>query len=155
MRNAAVEFLSEGRARGERLMYVGAETVPALRGHLAGLEDLDEMLGDGSLLVLSLSSIYPLGTPIDPESQVGVYIHAIDEALADGFTGLRIAADVTALATVPANRDALTRYEHLADEVAVAREITAMCCYERGALPAPLIGDLVDAHPAVHETLVS
>jgi hypothetical protein len=149
LRDAAVEFLGDGRRRGERMMYVGAEQVPALRDHLAALEDRDSMLGDGSLLVLSLPSIYRLGRPIDPAAQIEIYLDAIDEALADGYSGLRVVADVTALVTVPAVRDAHVHWEGFADDVIAERQMSVMCCYDRRALPKAVITDIADAHPAV------
>jgi hypothetical protein len=84
------------------------------------------------------------------EGQLAYYDAAIQRARDDGYQGLRVIADVTALATDPARRAELIRWEHLADEY-IARGIgfSAMCTYSSN-LPGEALAAAGSVHPAVH-----
>ena len=148
VRAASVEFLRDGRRLGQRLIYAGNAGEEELREDIAGLPGLDRLLVDGSLELVSLPELYPVGEPIDPEAQVATYAAATEEALADGYTGLRVAAEATSLATEPEYWEALTRYESVVDHYMATNPCAAMCCYDRRAVPEHVVSDLSCVHPA-------
>ncbi|GHG12437.1 MULTISPECIES: MEDS domain-containing protein [Amycolatopsis] len=108
----AQEFLAEGLAAGERVLYVAPGDEAALTGQLRADERCDEGLERGAVQVASVDEAYPTGAVVDPAGQVDLYAAATSEALAAGFTGLRVAADATSLVRTPAQVDAFARYEH-------------------------------------------
>jgi ABC-type transporter Mla MlaB component len=147
---AAVEFLSGGLLRGERLLCVGDRAVDRLRRAPAALGDIDQLIADGRLRLLTVADAYAATGPFSTESQHAFYDHATRQAVAEGYTGLRVFAEVTALAADDALRTELVRWEHVADElVARGPGMTAMCAY-RDDLPASALGDLAGVHPQVH-----
>ncbi|HEU4658102.1 MAG TPA: MEDS domain-containing protein [Capillimicrobium sp.] len=151
LRAAAVTFLREGAELGLRLAYVADRPADALLADLAPLPDRDVLVERGALLVLPLGDRYDVGRPIDAEEQASRYEDALHQAWADGFAGLRIVADGTALARDPARRAALARWEQLADErVAAGRPISALCAYDRRVLGDGAIDDVLCVHPLVH-----
>ena len=75
--------------------------------------------------------------PIDAEAQLALYGGATEEALKEGFTGLRVAADVTALVGEPSMWDAHVAWEAVADRYMASMPLSAMCCYDRRELPKP------------------
>jgi len=128
-RHQAGAFLSEGAAAGQQVWYVGpdAPEVPGLR-HLAPAD------------------VYPGGPLDDPDEQVAVYASATEDAVAAGFTGLRVAADATPFVRTPERLDAFARYEHRIDRYLDTQPFTAMCAYDRRVLDRTTVADVACLH---------
>lgn len=148
--DAALEYLTDGIRNGQRLAYVGSEPVEEQRERLAALGDVGAMIDKGALQLFVLSDLYDIGKPVDVDTQVAVYLAATDAALADGYTGLRVAAQVTDLVAEPACREAHVRWEAVADRFVSSRPLSALCGYSRKELPEPLISELATVHPAAN-----
>lgn len=147
----ARRFLADGLVRGERLVAVGEEVVDALRAGVEPLADVDGLLDRGALELLPLTAAYPAGARFVPEQQLAFYEAATRRARADGYRGIRVVADVTAIAADPGRRAALVRWEHLADEfMASGAGMSAMCAYHTSVLGADVVTDAATVHPAVH-----
>ncbi|MEV6829539.1 MEDS domain-containing protein [Amycolatopsis sp. NPDC051102] len=144
----AQEFLAEGLAAGERVLYVAPGDEAALTGQLREDGRCGEGLESGAVQVASVDSTYTTGTVVDPAGQVELYAAATSEALAAGFTGLRVAADATSLVRTPAQVDAFARYEHLVDHYMAAHPMSAMCGYDVGELGGEVVAQLGCMHPA-------
>ena len=149
---AAVEFLADGRRLNQRLMYVGGGPVEKLRADLEPLDDLDGLIDRGALEVLPLSEIYPVGDELDPNAQVAVYDAATEGALAQGYAGLRVVSEVTALVADPDSRTAYTRWESAADRYAASHPVSGLCGYDRRVLPDEFVADVAALHPIVRQT---
>lgn len=146
---AAVGFLDGGRARGERLLCIGDRVAEVLRspGDLGGTAALT---ADGTLRILTFAEAYEAAGGFTAARQHAFYDDATRRALADGYTGLRVFADVTALADGPGTRPELMRWEHLVDDfIAHGPGMSAMCAY-RADVPASTLGDVGGVHPLVH-----
>jgi anti-anti-sigma regulatory factor len=133
---AATEYLADGAQLGQKLLYVGPEE----RLHLAP-PDIE---------ALPLSAFCEVGRPTDPDRLLQVYTAATDQALAEGHSGLRVAADVTELAVDPACH---CRWEAVADRFMAERPLSALCCYDRRRLAPDVLGDLCSVHPVVNESV--
>lgn len=150
LESAAGRFLAGGLARGERVLLVGDEVTDAVHRDLLPFGGTDALAGTGALEVLDLTAAYQRTEPFTPEQQLEFYGAATRRARADGFAGLRVVAEVTALAADPATRAPLVRWEHLADHfVAQAAGFTAMCAY-RGDLSREVLDEIAAVHPVVH-----
>jgi hypothetical protein len=137
---AAREFLTAGLDRGERLLCVG---VPPDVPHL------DELITRGAVESLDLDEVYAAG-PFDPDRQLAYYDAATRGARDDGYSGLRVLADISDLATDDGQRAQLMRWEQLADGYAVhGAGFSAMCAY-RADLPHEALADIAAVHPLVH-----
>jgi anti-anti-sigma regulatory factor len=151
-RRAALEFLTDGRRLRQRLAYAGARPPAVLRDHVSELEDAPRLLAAGAL------SIRPLGTEhgergsLVAEREVDGYAARVRSALDDGFTGLRVAADVTPLLSEPATRAEFVRTEQLAERyMARGHPLAAMCGYDESVL-GHAVEDVLCVHPVVHTT---
>jgi anti-anti-sigma factor len=145
---AAAVFLAEGRELGQRLMFVGgpdAESAVREAAPLAALVD------DGLLQIAPFDAIYPGGRRMASSDQWALYAGATDQALADGFTGLRVLAEVTSLATDDGHEHAA--WESYADRLMANRPMAALCCFDRGALSDPALASIGSAHPVTDERL--
>jgi anti-anti-sigma regulatory factor len=150
--DAAVRaFLAGGLARGERLLCVGERALAALGD--ATTDDLGDVAGlvaDGVLETMTVAEAYAAAGPLVVDRQRAFYATATDRALADGYRGLRVVAELTALAADSAQRDELIRWEHAADELmASGSGMSAMCAY-RSDLPPAVLGDVLAVHPLGH-----
>jgi len=149
-RRRAREFLAEGLALGQRVTFVADESSEQLAAVLSRSASLAQALRTGAARVVSAGDVYPPDVVINPEAQVKLYATATEEALADGFTGLRVAADVTGLVRKPTQREAFARYEHLIDAYMTTRPFAALCGYHRADLGDHTVAELACLHPATN-----
>jgi hypothetical protein len=138
-------FIAGGLERGERLLCVGDALIDRLRG-----DRMDGLIASGTLETLTLTQAYEARQAFWAEGQLAFYDAAIQRAMDDGYQGLRVIADVTAVAADPARRAELIRWEHLVDEY-IARSIgfSAMCTYA-SSLPGEALSAAGSVHPAAH-----
>lgn len=148
---AALEHLTDGLRAKQRIAYVGSEPVEEQRELLAPLGDVGGMIDKGALHLFELTDLYEVGEPVEADVQVATYLAATNAALADGYTGLRVAAQVTDLVAEPGTREAHVRWESIADRYCANHPLSAFCGYHRGALPEQLLCDLAAVHPASNE----
>src|SRR3712207_238860 len=86
----ALDFLAEGLAAGERVLYVAPGDDSFLEGQLRAAGLFEAGLRRGALQVASVDATYTTGTVVDPAGQVQLCATATEEALAAGFTGFRV-----------------------------------------------------------------
>lgn len=147
---AVLEFLAEGLRLGQRIAFMSEEPPAEQRERLDALGDVGELAGSGALLFFKLRDLYPEGRPLDFDAQLALFSAATDVSVADGYSGLRVAADVTDLVTDPETRDAHLRWESFADRALSVKPLTVLCGYRRDVLPAQLLRDLAAIHPAAN-----
>jgi anti-anti-sigma factor len=146
---AAARFLAGGLARGERLLVVGDGMVEALDREPLPSGGRDALVSTGALQILDLTTAYDGDARFVPEQQFAFYDAATKQALDDGYTGLRVVAEISALAADPERRADLVRWEHLADDlVARGSGFTAMCAYREG-LDRDALAEVTSVHPLV------
>ncbi|WP_203901776.1 MEDS domain-containing protein [Virgisporangium aliadipatigenens] len=118
-RGAVTTFLREGQERGERLLYLAAGT------------------GDGPL---DLDGVTELRA--GALNRLEIIERLVDDAVAGGHTGVRIAVDTTSLV----GRD-FARYELVADGLIARAPLVVMCGYDLSSV-APDLAALLDfVHP--------
>jgi ABC-type transporter Mla MlaB component len=150
--DAALEFLEDGRRMGQRLGFVGSGPVEEHRERLDDLGGVGRLIDSGALQLFPLTDLYKVGEPVDADAQLATYAAATDQALADGYSGLRVAAEVSGLVAEPSCWEAHVRWESIADRYMAKRPLSALCGYDRTALPEELLGDLAAVHPAANGT---
>ena len=144
----AREFLGEGLDAGERVWYVPGshpdETTDWLADHPAA------SLRDDAVHVVSLEQAYRGGLIVDPATQVAAYTAATEDAMAAGFTGLRVVADATAFVRTDAQRDAFARYEYAIGRYMRTAPMRAVCAYDRRELGDQAVAELACLHETSH-----
>jgi anti-anti-sigma regulatory factor len=145
----ALQWLGDGVELGQRLIYVSGRPLDRMRRDVAALPGVEDLLERSALQLVCLPDVYDLDAPLVAEEQLATYSAATEQALADGYTGLRVLADVSDLVRDPARRPAHVRWEHLADEFMSANPLAAMCAYQRD-LGDDAIRELAAVHPVVH-----
>lgn len=146
---AGRQYLADGLARGNRLFCVGERAVEAARDGVGGVA-FDELFASGALRTMQVDEAYATLAPLVPEQQLEFYDTTTREALTDGFTGLRVLAEVTDLVRDPAGRAALVCWEHLADDyMATGPGLSALCAYDQAAVGDEAAAELESVHPLV------
>jgi hypothetical protein len=132
-------FLAEGAARGELLMFVADEP----GGH--PLTGLGSFTKPGALRVARTADVYGASGVVDAGRQRATFAEALAEALAEGYTGIRVAADNTSLVSSPEQFEAWLRWENAADRFMSENPVTGLCAFDR---------DLVDVDRLRHVTML-
>jgi anti-anti-sigma factor len=141
-------FVAGGMARGERVLLVGEGMLDGLGPVTRPFGGTDALVGRGALW--DLTEAYGTAGRFVPEELLAFYEGATRRAIDDGYRGLRVVAEGTALAGDPAHRRDLVRHEHLADAlVARGPGFTAMCAYSCH-LGQEALSDVASVHPLVH-----
>ena len=138
------EFFREGLERGLRVAYLGSEDAGELRELLGRMVESGPLLSCEAVRVISFEEFYGAAEPIDPAAIIKRYDAATQEALADGYRGLRVSADVTDLVRAPERRDAFARCEFLLERYSARHPLSAMCGYRRE------LGDAVTQFACLH-----
>ena len=133
---SAATFLAEGVRRGERVMFVadepGASRWP------------EHLVKDGVRVLGSLNDVYGPLRDGDPGAQRSVFAAAVDEALQEGFTGIRVVADNTQM--VNENFERWMEWESIADAFIAANPVTGLCGFDRSRLALDEVHSLMLVH---------
>ena len=145
-------FLADGLARKERCWYVpsGNET-DAVRAELARRQiDVAAESRRSALLLLDSSDTYVHGG-FDPEQTMRVFSDAIEQALTDGFSGFRAAADMSWALRVGQGSELLIAYEALLRMLFSTSPATGLCLYDRRTMPLQVVNGALLTHPVVEQ----
>lgn len=141
----ACAWLADGLRRGQRALYVAPGDRDALIEELAGIPDSAGWLAAGSLGVIPSTEAYDLSVPIDADVQLAMYAGAVDQAAADGYEGVRVAADLTPLVADERRRPAHLRWEQVADRYVAEHPLAPLCLYDNRVIHG--IDAIVCVHP--------
>jgi hypothetical protein len=100
--------------------------------------------------IAPIDQFYPAGSVVEPAAQVAAYAELTEDARRAGYSGLRVAVDVTTLVATPEQRDAFARYEHLIDRYMRHAPFAAMCAYDRAEHDEGSIAELACMHPVTN-----
>ena len=144
--------LAAGVRRGEKLMFVAREPQPAF---LRGIGDLDRLLERGQLEVVDVDEVYGSSHSFSAAEQLATFEGVLEEALAAGYTGIRVVADNTPL--VNGDDDDFHRWlqwEQITDRFQARSNVTGVCYFDRGVLDARRQSDIAALHPVRAESSV-
>ncbi len=149
------EYLADGIACNQRIEYIGAGSRTALCAELTEL-GFGEGVRSGRIRVTPAEDTYeycPGSDVIDAEATVAERVAATEEALSDGYSGLRAVIDAVTVARTPDQRTAWAHFEYLIDQQIAALPLSAMCAYDLTALGAAA-AELLCLHPLAAEGTV-
>ncbi|HJU04691.1 MAG TPA: MEDS domain-containing protein [Nitrospiraceae bacterium] len=146
---AAVPFIRDGLGRGERCLYVADDlTLEEVSGALAaGGTDLAEERKRGALILLTKREAYLRSGMFDPEAMVNFLRRAVDQALAEGFSGFRVTGEMAWAWGPEAGCERLIEYEALLNKFFPAGRATAICQYNRRRFAPSVIHGVLRTHP--------
>lgn len=146
----AVRFIKDGLARGERCVYLVDELGPTevTEALVKGGVDVNRALDRDALAVLSPQEFFAL-PPFDSSRVVELMRKRMTEAISRGFSGLRIAGEMTWRLEEGIRDDALVDYESLLDEAVGPGPLTVVCLYRRDRFHPAVLQRLMHSHARV------
>ncbi|HXW08370.1 MAG TPA: MEDS domain-containing protein [Vicinamibacterales bacterium] len=148
---AVGEFLAEGLRKSERCWYVpAADEPPAIRAELEerGV-NTTRAIDRGALNILSSQTAYTVRGDFDPEETLAVFSSAIEQALSDGFSGFRAAANMSWALDLENGVERLVTYEALLRSLFASAPATGLCLYDRTRMPLAVVDGALSTHPVV------
>ena len=136
-----VPFLAEGSARGEFVMYLADDPDPSVARRLG------RTAAPGAIQVASIAEVYGASGIVDARVQRAVFASVLADSLAGGFTGIRVAADNSALVADDDRRSAWLRWEFVADEFIAGNPVAGLCGYDVRRVGPGVLGHLASVHP--------
>lgn len=134
-------FLAEGAARNEWLVYVAADPDPAAPARLG------RGIASHGVQVASVAEVYGPSGIVDAAAQRAAFAGLLRQALADGYAGIRVAADNTPLVTGEDRFAAWVRWELTADQFMAANPVTGLCTFDRQQTDVGRLRHLATLHP--------
>ena len=131
LKAACVDYFTDGLDRRERLVYVGGRPRDALVDDLSGLAGRDALLDDGRLSVVTMKDHLDGGGAVDAGMQLHARRQMARDAVAAGYSGLRVVGDITEIVVRPQLIDSLVEFELAMHNALSAARITTMCAYDR------------------------
>jgi hypothetical protein len=148
-REAVLAFIHAGLSRGARCVFVGTtEEVQELGTNLeeAGI-CTKRAIGRRALLHMTVdAAYYESNGGFDPHKTLERWDRMIDDALADGFTGIRTTAELSRVPADPEWRKILW-YDAQVNEHFARRPIWHLCRYPRSLIPPERVQDVLRTHP--------
>jgi signal transduction histidine kinase len=145
----AVPFVKDGLARNERCIYIAdnrraKEIEQALSA--AGV-DLDRERQRGALQILTKRDVYLATGRFEPQRMIDFVRQAESQALAEGFSGLRVTGEMTWALGPERGCERLIEYEALLNRLSDNKRSVLLCQYNRSSFEAPCIHDVFRTHP--------
>ncbi len=142
-----VPFLALGLERHERTVFVGPDAAIArLKEGLLGLGlDVDEARRAKRLLMTSERD-YLDGGRFKTEKMLSFLQQAYEAAIAEGFTALRAAGDVSWQVGPERNFQDVVYYETLLDLFFIGKRMVGMCQYPHGDCPPETLSGVLNTH---------
>lgn len=151
MMSQAVPYLKQGLRCGEQCIYVADENTneSVLTALTLGGIDADEALQQQRLLLWNRHNYKPAG-PFAREVMFDFVQTNVQKALAQGFTGLRLAVEMTWAPNAGVTVQDLVAWESLLNRLSYpGSKASFICMYNRLLLPSALIKEAVYVHPVV------
>ena len=146
---ALIPFLKRGLAAGERCLYLADDTTTDLAEQALASEglDVDRERERGALVFLAQRDGFLRDGRFDPGAMTDLLRQAEQEALDDGFAGLRVASEMSwCLGDAPGSERFL-EYEALLNRFLDGSRSVGLCQYDRSRFSPPVVFDILHTHP--------
>lgn len=147
---AAIEYIKQGLARGERCLYVVGEHTPdAFRAALAraGI-DVPAEEARGALVIITKHEGHLRTGTFDPNAMIAMLEAAVQDALDAGFKGLCAAGDMTWLLDEVPGSERIAEYEAALNYFYKSKHALGLCLYRRD-MPKVILDHCLATHEVV------
>ena len=147
----AVPYLKHGLLCGEQCIYVADENTneSVLSSLRDGGIDIDQAVEDKHLFLWNRADYKPAG-PFNRDVMFNFVQGSVEKAVAEGFSGLRLAVEMTWAANSGVSLQDLIAWESLLNRLSYpGSKASFICMYNRSLLASALIREAVYVHPVV------
>lgn len=147
---SVVRYIDAGLSAGERVACLLSAFSLNQIGDLfpERAHDLNLAADRGALILGDVLVAYMPSGVFDPEFRLREYESMAHQALADGFTALRVLGEATAIVNYPSWEGLWPGYELRADIMTSRSQLIAVCAYDATMLDARALAMLRSVHPA-------
>jgi len=146
---ALIPFLKRGLAAGERCLYLADDATTDLAGQALASEGIDvaRERERGALVLLTRRDAFLREGRFDPGAMTDLLRQAEQEALDDGFGGLRVASEMSwCLGNAPGTERFL-EYEATLNRFLDGSRSVGLCQYDRSRFPPRVVYDILRTPP--------
>ena len=105
-----------------------------------------DLVDRGELVIASITDIYGSDRMVDAASQRETFATSLAEALSEGYSGIRVAADNSSLVDTPEQLRAWLAWEDMADHFLAENPITGLCAFDRTRVGSATLTEMTRAH---------
>jgi hypothetical protein len=138
----AVAYIADGLRQRERCLYVSSSDAMlnefALRLRESGI-DVGDARQRGALMLRTSDEAHLAGGTFDSERMLRLLNDLVEEALNDGFVGLRTCGDMSWLIDAPLGSHLVVEYEAVLNQFFQNVRALGMCQYDCRRLPPALV----------------
>lgn len=146
-----VPFVLIGLARHEKCLYIVDENTR--EGLTAAFKELGTDISgceaSGQFVFLTKENSYLKEGLFDPERMLQLLQEAQEEALRQGYNGLRVTGEMTWVFAGLPGSEKLAEYEAKLNRFFPQSKATAVCQYNEARFPAGILLDVIHTHPLV------
>lgn len=147
---SAAPFVLGGLDRNEKVVYIlDAHSKDELAERLMGARDVHQALEARRIEFLTAEETYLKGGAFSPERMVALLDSMERDALAEGYSGVRGAGEMTWCSSKAPGAKALMQYEALLNQRYPRSTMSLLCQYDENRFGADLLLDAVKTHPRV------
>jgi signal transduction histidine kinase/CheY-like chemotaxis protein len=146
---ALVPFLKRGLVAGERCLYLADAGTTDLAERALASEgiDVDRERERGALVLLTRRDTFLRGGRFDPGAMTDLLRQAEQEALDDGFSGLRLASEMTWCLGAEPGTERFLEYEAMLNRFLEGSRSVGLCQYDRSRFSPQVVFDILRTHP--------
>jgi hypothetical protein len=143
----AESVFSAAAERNDLMLLVSDEPRPEW---LVDLEHLDVHLERGALRLASVDTVY--ANFADPRAQLHQFEATLEQALAEGYSGLSVVADNSRMVEgSDEDFEAWLAWEATADQLQLNRQVLGVCYFDVQRVPSDRLAQLSAMHPVRYE----
>jgi len=144
-------YIRQGLAKQERCLYIAherglKEVTAALQG--SGVEVAREQQR-AALVLQTVDDVHLKNGRFDCDGMLGFFTEAVDQAINDGFTGLRTAGEMTWIADGVPGAERAFEHEALMNEFYPNSHALGLCQYDRVRMRPEVLDEALKTHPRV------
>ena len=147
----AIPYLRHGFLSGEQCIYIAEENTKetVLSSLSEGGIDVERAVKERRLVLWNRTDYKPAG-PFDRDIMFNFVQGSVEKAMAEGFSGLRLAVEMTWAPKSGVTLQELVAWEALLNRLSYpGSKASFICMYNRDLLPSALIREAVYVHPVV------
>lgn len=129
---AVPRYVAAGLARHQRVVcYLSDTMLDAVRTRVVGeVSGASDAIASGALTFSRALDAYIHSRPFEPDERIEGYSQMADEAIADGYSALRILGEATEIVEDPSASDRWPAYELRADLLTWRKPVIGVCAYD-------------------------
>lgn len=149
-REVMVPFVRQGIEQNQRVLFVtGQRTADAIFESLIGDDSfpLQTAIDSGQLKTLSEKRAYFRDGVFDPDEMIARIEAETEEAIAAGYSALRVTGEMSWALGGVTGADRLVEYEIKVDDFYPHSRALALCCYDMRRFDPDVVLGVLQAHP--------